>query len=217
MGTRVVIVGAGGFGRNMYRWLLASPKHIAEASVSELVFVDDGIPSVAPPTKLICTIDDYGPEANDEVLLAIGVPSIRQQVKDRLDLKGCRYHTFLADESVVTQGTLIGNGVIVCPGSVVAADVTLGDHVHMNMNCSVGHDVKIGAMTTLSPAVNIMGEVWVGEAVFFGGSSVVLPRISVGDKALLGAGAVAICSVPSEATVVGNPARIISRETTFGK
>lgn len=49
MGTRVVIVGAGGFGRNMYRWLLASPKHIAEASVSELVFVDDGIPSVAPP------------------------------------------------------------------------------------------------------------------------------------------------------------------------
>ena len=33
-------------------------------------------------------------------------------------------------------------GLVVCAGAVVTADVTIGEHVAVHVNCSVGHDAR---------------------------------------------------------------------------
>lgn len=209
MGKRIVIAGAGGFGRGLLSWIRSSPVYLERQHISEVVFIDDREPAVRPRLPVISTIREYLPEPNDVALCAIGIPAIRRLVVQELEKVGARFHTFVDDRAVVGEGVTIGEGSIVCPGSVISADVTIGNHVHINFNCSLGHDSTLADFTTLSPGVNIMGQVPVGSLVFVGGSAVVLPRLSVGSEAVLGAGAVVTVSVPPGATMVGNPARPI--------
>lgn len=213
MGRRLVIAGAGGFGRGVYGWIAGSPGYCEERGIDDIVFVDDRSAGRELPAPVVSSIADYAPEDADEVLCAIGDPGTRALIVERLRASGVRFHTYLDPRAVLGEGVRVGVGSIVCPGSVLSAQVVVGEHVHINFNCSVGHDTTLGDFTTLSPAVNVMGEVPVGRLAFFGGSAVVLPRLSVGTGAVVGAGAVVIAAVPEGVTVVGNPARIVNRRS----
>lgn len=207
--TRIVIAGAGGFGRGVFSWLRQSPRHREEFDVSEIVYVDDVAPTHHPHGPVVSTIADYRPREHDRVLCAIGSPVVRRRVVEKLSERSATFHTFVDDKAVVGVGTRVMEGAVICPGSVLSANAVVSAHVHINFNCSVGHDTVLGAYSTLSPAVNVMGEVKVGEGAFFGGSCVVLPRLSIGTAATVAAGATVIDNVPDGATVVGNPARAL--------
>jgi acetyltransferase-like isoleucine patch superfamily enzyme len=131
-------------------------------------------------------------------------------------------------EAKLTVGGFISKNILVSPyaqiaptaqifsGCVVSDGCYIGDHVIINFNCSVSHDVKIENETILSPRVTIAGNVSIGRRVFMGVGSVVmnggpLKPIRVGDNAIIGAGACVIGDVASGTTVVGVPARKISR------
>lgn len=214
MTRRIVIAGAGGFGRGVYGWIMESARHRAEHSITEIVFIDDNENlSVIPQAPIISKIRDYKPQPGDEVLCAIGVPSIRKQVVQKLQLVGAEFHTFVDDRAVLGSRSKIGEGTVICPGVVVSADAVIGNQVHINFNCSIGHDTTLGNFTTLSPAVNIMGEVEVGDGAFFGGNASVLPRLSIASEIIVGAGAVLINKIEETGvTVVGNPGRISKRK-----
>lgn len=209
--TRVVIAGAGGFGRGVFSWLQDSLKHRKQHGIESIVFIDDGPSSHALPAPIVSSVRDYRPSSEDRVLCAVGIPTIRRSIVDRLRDRGTQFHSFVDDRAVLGHGVGIGEGAIVCPGTVISANATLGDQVHVNFNCSIGHDTVIGDFSTLSPSVNVMGEVSVGESVFFGGSAVVLPRLEVTGDTVIGAGAVVTRNVREAGTLVGNPAR--SRRT----
>ncbi|WP_099331844.1 acetyltransferase [Actinomyces minihominis] len=211
MSTRIVIVGAGGFGRGVHSWITTSPRFLAENQVEDVVFIDDNANPALLPGQLISTIADYTSELNDRVLCAIAAPKVRQHLVEQLQNKGAQFATFIDDRVITAGGSTVGEGSIVCPGVVLDADVTLEDHVHVNFNSSVGHDTVIGEFSTLSPATNIMGEVSVGQGSFFGGSAVILPRTTIGEHSVIGAGAVVLHGTDANVTVVGNPARQISR------
>jgi len=210
MADRVVIAGAGGFGRGVLAWLAGSPLHRTRHDIDDVVFIDDGTPAVAPDAPVVGTIADYAPRPQDVVICAIGVPEVRRRVVESLAARGATFHTFVDDRAVVAPDVDLGVGAVVCPGVVVSANARIGAHVHVNFNCSVGHDATIGALSTLSPSVDVMGEVRIGEAVFLGGSAVVLPRLTIGPTATIGAGAVVVRDVPAGRTVVGNPAHEIA-------
>lgn len=216
MSKRIVIVGAGGFGRGVHSWLMQSPKHREKAAIQEIVFVDDDIPKVKPQAPVICTVRDYAPLYEDRVLVAVANPKIRQNIVESLELRGVRFHTFIADQAIVAEGSQLGIGIgtIVCPAAVIDAHVNIGCHVHVNFNSAVGHDTVLGDFTTLSPMTNVMGEVNVGSGVFVGGSAVVLPRIDIADMVTIGAGATVIRSVLQDDTVVGNPATKLETSRT---
>lgn len=207
MGIRIVIAGAGGFGRGVYSWLSSSPKHLAEHEISEIVYIDDASPEAEPGAPVVSSIGDYIPGAHDRVLCAVGDPKTRESIVLRLADRGARFHTLVDDRVVLANGVTVGEGSVLCPGVVVSADVSIGRHVHVNFNCSIGHDTVLGDFTTLSPAVNIMGEVQVGSGGFFGGSSTVLPRLTIGSHTVIGAGAVVVSNLPASVKVKGVPAR----------
>ena len=58
-----------------------------------------------------------------------------------------------------------------------------------------------GAMETAKPVI-------IGRGCFIGTRAIILKGVTVGDGAIIGAGAVVTCDVPSEHLAFGNPARI---------
>lgn len=205
MTIRIVIAGAGGFGRGVRGWIESSPIHMRQNAISEVVFIDDG--SAMANSAVISSIGEYQPQDNDRVLCAIANSDIRRKVVSEFRQKGARFHTFVDDRATLGARVKIGEGTIVCPGSVVSADASLGEQVHVNFNCSIGHDVQLGDYSTLSPTVTIGGEVDVSESVFFGAAANVLPRVSIGEGVVIGASAVVLRSVEANSVMVGNPAR----------
>lgn len=137
-------------------------------------------------------------------------------------------------ESVVVDST-IGDRCKVGPfahlrgGSVLAADVTIGDYVecknavlaegvkamHLTYlgDCSVGERSNIGAGTITCNYDGVRkNRTEIGKDVFIGTNTLLVAPITVGDRALTGAGTVAIRDVPAGDKVVGNPARSIAKK-----
>lgn len=209
MAKRIVIAGAGGFGRGVHSWITTSPGHLKAHNIKDVVFIDDKLSG--PDIPVVSSIAAYEPLENDEILCAIGNPKVRRELTESLRRRGSRFHTFVDDRAVLGRGVAVGEGTIICPGVVVSADASIGEHVHINFNCSIGHDVRLGAFVTLSPSVNIMGEVNVEDAAFIGGSAAILPRIELGTSSTIGAGSVVIRSVGADTIMAGNPAKLIEK------
>lgn len=207
MKKRMVIVGAGAFGRVVHSWLEASPIFRERHQVSEIVFIDDGEPLIPVRAQIIGTILDYKPGSDDILLCAIGSPKARKRVTQILEQRGARFVTFIADQTTIGQNVQIGHGTVVCPGVVIQPDCEIGNHVHIGSNCAVGHDTFIGHCTSLSPMVNLMSSIFVGEKSFFGGSSTIIPGLKIADEVVVGAGSVVTRDVPEAVTVKGVPGK----------
>ncbi|GAA4479421.1 dTDP-4-amino-4,6-dideoxy-D-glucose acetyltransferase VioB [Enteractinococcus fodinae] len=211
MSLRLVIVGAGGFGRAVYEWVGLSPKHCQDTGIAEVVFIDDNPGPITPQASVIDTVGNYIPERNDVLLIAVGSPRAKMEIVANLEERDVKYHTFVADQAVVAPSAVIGAGVVICPGVVIDPDVIIDNHSHLNKNCSVGHDSRLGEYSTLSPLVNVMGGVTLGRKAFVGGSAAILPSLRIEDGSVVGAGAVVTRDVGAGTTVVGNPAKALVR------
>lgn len=190
---RILIAGAGNFGREVAGWLLLKGRPIAG-------FIDDERPDVS-------SIEDYTRMDDEQVLVAIADPKGREQVVAKLVERGAVFHRLLL--ATVSPSAEIGGGCIFCPGSAVSCDARVGDFVHVNLNATIGHDVVLGDYCTVSCHVDLMGHTEVGKRVFFGSGSRVLPGVRIGDDCKIGAGAIVTADVPPGRTVYALPGRIL--------
>jgi acetyltransferase-like isoleucine patch superfamily enzyme len=103
----------------------------------------------------------------------------------------------------------VGEGSVLCAGTVLTTQIRIGAHVNLNLNCTIGHDTVIEDFCNLSPGVNISGSVHLEEGVDIGTGAAVVPGRRVGRGSTVGAGAVVTSDVPPLSLAVGVPARVI--------
>lgn len=97
---------------------------------------------------------------------------------------------------IIDVNTSIGGGLkLAHPYATILNAEKIGENVYIN------HLVTIGEKNGKKPIV--------GNNVELHANSVVIGGITIGDNVKIGAGAVVVKDVPSHATVVGNPAKII--------
>lgn len=211
----LIIVGAGGFGREVLQWCQDAGFDHGEWRIKG--FLDDNPSALDAATAgrhaILGSVDDYAIVPDDRFVCAIGMPRVKKACVERLLARGARFVSVIHPSAVVGRTVHLGQGCVICPQTILTANIQLGDFVMVNLCSSVGHDACIGRWTTLSPHCDVTGGVEVGEGVFMGTHAALIPGIRVGDWAVVGAGSTAFRDVPAGATVVGVPAqRLLTRD-----
>lgn len=136
----------------------------------------------------------------------------RLTLTDLLKRRGLRAHTIVHPAAYVADGASLGEACQVLAHATVCTHAKLGTAVIINTAASVDHDCILGDGVHVGPGARLAGEVWVGQRAFIGTGAVILPRVRIGEDAVIGAGAVVIRNVAPGVTVVGNPARALSKQ-----
>ncbi len=142
-----------------------------------------------------------------------GMPEIKQRVMEDADHHGRGPAPALVFDGVpIGPNVSIGEGTIICAGNILTVDITIGRHVAINLDCTVGHDVVIGDFATISPGVHVSGNVTIGTGAFIGTGASIIEGVAIGDYAVVGAGAVVTKDVPALSLVAGVPAVVKKAE-----
>ncbi|MGB8399279.1 acetyltransferase [Bradyrhizobium sp.] len=204
----VILVGAGGFGREVICW--ARDARAAGKFPEIRGYLDDAGDTLAKYSyglPYLGAVTSYAAQGDESYLMGIVDCGQKERIAEALVKKGGGLATLIHPSAVIASSAVIGGGSVVCPHALVSADATVGRLVTINVHSSVGHDVTLGDYCTLSAHVDVTGAVAVGKKVFFGSGATVVPRISIGDGAIIGAGAMVIRSVPEGVTMYAAPAR----------
>ena len=207
---RLLIIGAGGFGREIYGWA----KDVQEKDPGwELGgFLDENIYALddySYPIGIVGNPDTYLPSDNDLFICAIGDPVAKLDICQLLEDRGANFITLIHPTAIIGPKCELGYGCILCPGSLLTTNVSLGNFVTLNVYATVGHEAVIGDGSTLSGHADVTGSAKLGKGVFLGSHAVVLPSATVEDFVTVGAGSTVLRFAQSNSTVFGVPAKNI--------
>ena len=203
----MVIIGAGGLGRETYSaW---------DATRTAEVFL--GFISDPPPVPTLMTALGTTWLGNESALatlpaetyflVGVGDGHARQRLTQL-----AQRHALIAS-MVIDPSCRIGHDVQFGDGTIVLANTSFTTHIWVgkgtlvNPGVTVAHDCTIGDYVSLSPAATVCGRVQVEDFAFIGANATLLPDVRVGEGAVVGAGAVVTSDVAAGQTVVGVPAR----------
>lgn len=205
---KLIIIGASGFGKEVY-WLAS------RCGREVLGFLDDTDEKQGKAfsgSTVLGKINDWINFKDCDFIIAIGSPSGRKKVSEKMKELGEPSFCILIDPSAtVGQTVIVGEGSVICAGVICTVDIKLGSHVILNINTTVGHDVKIADYCTVAPSVSISGNIDVESLVEIGTGAKLREKITVGREAMIGMGAVVTKPVEAMKVVIGNPAKSLNR------
>lgn len=212
---KVVIIGAGGFGREVLDVLEAINQ--AEPQYDILGFVTE--PSYQKPGVLIHDKPvvghfDWLEENKHDVkaICAVGAPAARLRLTRQAEQMGVQFFSAVHPRAILTRWVTMGAGSIITAGCILTNNITIGKHVHLNLDCTVGHDAVIEDCVTVSPGVHISGNDRLEVGCFIGTGANLIEGKTIGQWSVVGAGSVVVKDIPPNTTAVGNPAKVIKTQ-----
>ncbi|WP_149588808.1 NeuD/PglB/VioB family sugar acetyltransferase [Tabrizicola flagellatus] len=207
----LVIFGCGGFGREILQIVLdQNAERPAWRMRGFLVSPEYPAPSTVQGFPVETGIGAFGEATTLAVAVGIGNPAARRKVVVELVAAGVRtFPPLVHPRAWLGRNVRLADGVIICAGALLTTDIELGEHCHVNIGATVGHDAVLGRFSTLSPGVHLSGRVTLGEGVEIGTGACINPGITIGAGAIIGAAAAVVRDIPADCTAVGVPARVI--------
>ena len=124
---------------------------------------------------------------------------------------------------VILPGATIGHQCNICAHCLIEGDVVIGDRVTVKSGVQLWDGLRVGNDVFIGPNASFANDrfprsrrrpekflqTMLEDGASIGAGAVILPGITIGANAMVAAGAVVTRSVPPNAVVVGNPARIV--------
>lgn len=124
---------------------------------------------------------------------------------------------------VVLPGATIGQNNNICSHCLIENDVVIGDRVTIKSGVQLWDGLRVGDDVFIGPNASFANDRFprsrqkpekflvttLCDSASIGAGAVVLPGLEIGRNAMVAAGAVVTRSVPPNAVVVGNPAKIV--------
>ena len=211
MMEKIVIIGAGGFGREVK--LLIDRINKTSGTWDLIGFIDDGIPEGVEVSGIpvIGGVDTLLRVSEPlSVVCAIGAPSTRRKIIQSIRGNSNLRFPALVDPSVKSSDSVrLGKGCIICADSILTVNIQIEEFTIVNLDSTIGYDASIGSFVTIYPSCNISGNVHIGQLCEIGTGTQVIQGILIGDSTVVGAGSVVIRDLPGHCTAVGVPAEPI--------
>ncbi|MDX6242060.1 MAG: hypothetical protein QOG10_6967 [Kribbellaceae bacterium] len=146
--------------------------------------------------------------ADVEYVIGIGSGAHRHKIDRWATSLGRKAATLIHPAATVGRHLLrIAPGTIICSHVSLTTNITLGRHVHLNLNVTVGHDAVLGDYVTVNPGATISGNVTLEDEVNVGTGAAIIQGRTVGQGSIIGAGASVVKDIPAGVVAVGVPAR----------
>lgn len=209
----IVIIGAGGFGREV-QWLIEdinSSKELPEWNI--LGYIDDNIEdgkliNGKPVLGNIEYLQYYKEKLC--VVCAIGKSSVKKYIIEKLEEnRNLTFPNLIHPTVVMSKSVELGKGNIICAGNILTVDISIKDFCMLNLSSTIGHDVIIENFVTICPGCNISGYSYLGECVEIGTGTQILQGISIGDNTIIGANSMVNHNIAEDCTAVGSPCKPI--------
>ena len=214
MADDLVIVGAGGFGRETAA-LVRAVNEAAPSPVWNVVgLLDDGDPPVPGALERL-GLEVIGPTASvvdhPNYVISINQPSVRERISRLADDGGSRAATLVHPTALIGPDVQIGEGCIVSALTAFTTNIRIGRHVQINIGAAFGHDCVVEDFAYIGTRSIINGEVVVGAGATVWTGVDTKQGVSIGARAVVGAGAALIRDVAADDTVAGVPGRSLAR------
>ena len=209
---KVVIIGTGGFGREVLDVLEAvnqvSPTYEILGFVTEPGFQQPGERINEAP--VLGHYDWLEANRGDvKAICGVGSPPTRKRLIEQAGALGIEFFSVVHPQAILSRWVTLGSGTIITAGCILTNNITLGSHVHLNLDCTVGHDAVLKDYVTVSPGVHISGKVTLETGSFIGTGANIIEGKTVGAWSVVGAGSVVVKDIPANVTAVGIPAKPI--------
>jgi sugar O-acyltransferase (sialic acid O-acetyltransferase NeuD family) len=192
------LIGAGGFAREVKAHL----KENIPCFVDDIFWKEnnEGIYKISS-----LNFDEY------EILIAIGDSIKRFEIYNKLP-KNVKYFSFVHPSAQILDNNIeIGKGTVICANSILTTNIKIGDHCHLNISTTIGHDCIIGEFFTTAPSVNISGNCKIGNCVYFGTNSAIKQGLNICDNVTVGMGGIVVKDIDKEGVYIGNPTKIFNK------
>lgn len=204
MKEKIVIIGAGGFGREVFSLI---DKDIFEVAG----FIDNGLDADAALLAPVLGDDSMIPLLKSmqisNVCISIGNMQVRRKLFEMVRKAGLLLPSVIHKSATILTSIPTGEGIIIYPGVVVMNDCCIGAGVLLNSGVTLGHDVSIGDFSNINPGAHLAGHIQIGQNTMIGIGASVRENISIGNRVIVGAGSVVISDVSDDTVVYGVPAK----------
>lgn len=208
---KLYIIGSGGFSKQVIEIIEEMNK--VEPTFEFMGLIDDDHYKMEDQVLgyPILGDTDYLKEISEKeevyAVIAIFKGEVRESIRKNLDQ--VKWANLIHPKAIVSKYTKLGQGNIICGGTVINPNCSLADHCHINIGSTLGHDVNMDDYVTIMPGANISGNVKIGTYSMVGTGAVILQGLEIEENSTLGAGAVIIKDTKKDSTYVGVPAKKI--------
>src|SRR5688572_6926840 len=141
----IVIIGAGGFGREVK--VLLDDINKIRPTYTFKGFYDDGVEkgTLVNGFKVLGGISDLNDLSSKiQVVVAIGAPDTKRKIIEQLKNPNLEYPVLIHPSVICSDDFVsIGKGSIICAGNILTCNIEIQDFVILNLMCTVGHDTTI--------------------------------------------------------------------------
>jgi sugar O-acyltransferase (sialic acid O-acetyltransferase NeuD family) len=193
------IIGAGGFGTEIF-WTLSLKEQ------NECVFfIDDNYYQGKDKTLPLSKFDP----TEYQVIVAIADPIVRERIVNSLP-GNTKFFTYIHSSAQIHGPDVeIGEGSIICAGTIITTNCKIGKHAHLNLITTIGHDNIIGDYFTTAPGVQISGTCVIGNRVYFGTRSCNKQKTKICDDVTIGLNSGVLTDINEPGVYIGTPAKKI--------
>lgn len=207
------IYGASGFGREVL------PLVRGQYADAQLCFIDDSSENTELNGYRIYTYQDYLrlPQSDKSVVFAIADSKVREALEIKCKQDSLKIAPVKASNAVILDQVEIGDGSVLCHFTQLTSNIKIGKQFHANIYSYVAHDCVIGDYVTFAPKVQCNGNVHIEDHAYIGAGAIIKQGtparpLVIGKGAIVGMGAVVTKDVAPGVTVIGNPARPLTKE-----
>ena len=197
--TDLVIIGAGGFGREMFEHINMINTQV-EPTWNFIGYIDDSSEETKEGVKILGGLETFlKMDTSIQYFIAIANMAVREKIANRCKQAGFTAATIIDAEVMIAPGCEIGEGTYLGHRTVLRRNVKIGEHCVIQGGGVICRDTEVGAYTSVMTNPCFGSNVKIGKYNYFGLRCNVADDVATTDDCTFGACA----SVNEDALIPG--------------